>query len=105
MNMKTFALIIALLAAPLCRAQVTAGPRMPLAPGFGQPAPAAPDLPRFDLDFPGGTPQQLVDAIKEKIGTLNAIIPTEHKNVRIPPLKMNQVTVPQLFEALSSSSM
>jgi hypothetical protein len=64
----------------------------------------AEDLPRFDLDFPGGTPQELVDAIRDKSETLNAIIPVEHKNVHLPPLKMRSVNVAQLFEALSLAS-
>jgi hypothetical protein len=102
MKRIVFALMVALFCAQLAFAQNP--PNRP-----GTPAPSvfqntAPDLPRFDLDFPGGTPQQLIDAIKEQIGTINAIIPTEHKDVRIPPLKMRQVNVAQLFEALSMSS-
>jgi hypothetical protein len=77
----------------------------PAGGGFaGVPQNAAPDLPRFDLDFAGGTPQQLVDTIKERIGTLNAIIPVQHKDVHIPPLKMRQVNAAQLFDALSMAS-
>ena len=62
-------------------------------------------LTRFDLDFPGGTPEQLVRAI-EKASTkpLNAIVPTEFGNLQLPPLKMKAVTVPALFQALQFAS-
>ncbi len=62
-------------------------------------------LTRFDLDFPGGTPEQLVRAIEKASGKpVNAVIPTVHADVQLPPLKMKGVTVPQLFEALVNSS-
>jgi hypothetical protein len=64
-----------------------------------------PQLTRFSLDFPGGSPQQLVQAIEKQIGKpLNVIIPPEDADVQIPPLKMNDVTVPQLFQALEAAS-
>ena len=66
----------------------------------GAPANAAPDdLSCFDLDFKGGPPQQLVAEI-EKVGVLiNVIIPDGAHSVMIPPLKMRNVTLPQLFQA------
>jgi hypothetical protein len=78
---------------------------------FGQPAqqrpqPAAasaqiPDLVRFDLDFPGGTPRQLVEAIEKASGKpLNAVVPDEDADLRLPALRLRAVTVPELFEAL-----
>jgi hypothetical protein len=75
-------------------------------PVFGQqtPAPAA-ALTRFNLDFPGGRPAELVDAIdKASHMTLNAIIPTEDADTALPPLKMNDVDVVQLFAALEAAS-
>ncbi len=51
-------------------------------PGFPGSTPG-PELTRFDLNFPGGTPKELVEAIEK---TLNA------------------VTAPQLFEALSAAT-
>src|SRR6266536_6596664 len=60
---------------------------------------------RFDLDFPGGTPAQLVAAI-EKASSIrvNVVIPTEHAAVQLPSLKMKSVTVQQLFMALEAGS-
>lgn len=67
--------------------------------------PPAPPLARFNLDFLGGAPSDLVDAIEKATGKpLNAIIPTEDEDVQLPPLKMNDVDAPQLFNALHASS-
>lgn len=61
-------------------------------------------LTRFDLDFPGGTPQQLVEAITKASGKpLNAIIPSEYKGWKLPPLKMTNVAAPELFSALEKA--
>jgi hypothetical protein len=63
------------------------------------------DEPRFDLDFNGGTPQMLVDAAaKASKEGINVIIPEEHKDVRIPAMRMKRVTVSSLFEAVSEAS-
>ncbi len=63
--------------------------------------PASTNLIRFNLDFAGGTPQQLVDAISKASGRpLNAIIAPEKANLTIPPLKMSDVDVVDLFQAL-----
>jgi hypothetical protein len=71
-------------------------------PGFGQPSPG---LTKFNLDFPGGTPKELVAAIEKAMGKpLNAIIPTEDSDLQMPALKMNDVIVPQLFTALEAAS-
>jgi len=68
-----------------------------------QPPPA---LTKFNLDFPGGTPKELVAAIEKAAKKpLNAIIPTENANVQMPPLKMNDVDVVQLFTALGAASL
>jgi hypothetical protein len=64
-----------------------------------------PPLPHFDIDFPGGTPNELVQAIQTASGhPLNAIIPTEAAHLTIPPLKLRTVTVAELFEALAAAS-
>lgn len=61
---------------------------------------------RIDLDFPGGTPSQLVEAIKKITPeTLNVIIPSDAPGYQVPPFKMKQVTVADLFSALSKGSM
>jgi len=63
------------------------------------------NLTRFDLNFPGGTPKELVEAIeKTSRKPLNAIIPDELAKMRLPALKMNGVTAPQLFDALSAAT-
>jgi hypothetical protein len=69
-------------------------------------AQAASALTRFDLDFPGGTPKQLATAIEKAIGKpLNVVIPMEHSEMKLPPLRMNNVDVSQLFQALESASL
>jgi hypothetical protein len=74
-----------------------------------KPAPAAEAavvLTKFDLDFPGGRPQDLVSAIRKAMGKpLNAIIPREGADMGLPPLKMNNVDAPQLFLALERASL
>jgi hypothetical protein len=62
-------------------------------------------LPKFDLNFPGGTPEQLVNAIEKVTDkTLNTIIPDDYKDLKIPPFSVKDVTVAQLFRALTSVS-
>jgi len=62
-------------------------------------------LTSFDLDFPGGTPRELVAAIRKASGIpLNAIVPDEFANTQLPGLKMKDVNVPQLFQALEAAS-
>lgn len=62
-------------------------------------------LSRFDLDFPGGTPVQLVEAIGRAMGkSLNAIVPPDASDVRLPHFKLRSVTLPELFEALENAS-
>jgi hypothetical protein len=76
-----------------------------LTPAFGQPADQPPPLTKFNLDFPGGTPAQLVKAIRKATGKpLNVIIPDEDANTGLPPLKMDGVDVAQLFQALEAAS-
>jgi len=61
-------------------------------------------LTKFNLDFPGGTPKELVAAIeKASAHPLNAIIPVEDADTMLPALKMNNVDVPQLFAALNAA--
>jgi hypothetical protein len=66
-----------------------------------QPQPDS-DLATFDLDFPGGTPKSLVEAIQKSMGkSLNVIIPEEFAKVSMTPLKLRKVNVVQVFNALS----
>lgn len=73
-------------------------------PGVAQPN--APELPRFDLDFPGGDVEEFVQALNkgELDGRLNVIIPDDAKHTKIPPMKMKGVNVSQVFEALQRAS-
>src|SRR5262245_6225229 len=58
-------------------------------------------LPRFDLDFPGGTPSELVKAIEKASGKpLNAVIREEDANCRLAAISVKNVNVAQLFSAL-----
>ncbi|HTY88251.1 MAG TPA: hypothetical protein VMB80_12360 [Candidatus Acidoferrum sp.] len=66
--------------------------------------PETPPLTRFNLDFPGGTPGELLTAIQKEIGKpLNAIVYNEYAGAVIPPLKLKNVDVVQLFQALRNS--
>ena len=68
----------------------------------GKPEPV---LKKFDLDFKGGTPKELVKAIEKASGRpLNAIIPEELAETKLPALKMNNVDVSQLFAALGMAT-
>lgn len=70
-------------------------------------APTAPEpsLTKFDLDFPGGTSKQLVAAIQKAMGRpLNAIVPEDVADTKLPAIKMNSVDVAQLFQALAAAS-
>jgi hypothetical protein len=65
----------------------------------------APKLTKFDLDFAGGTPDDLVIAIQKALGRpLNAVVPPQFSKRQLPPLKMRSVDVAQLFNALYQAS-
>ncbi len=77
-----------------------------LPPPGSVPQPELPNLTKFSLDFPGGTPQQLVTTIEKAMSKpLNVIIPAEHAEFKLPPLKMGNVNVWQLFQALELTSL
>ena len=62
-------------------------------------------LAKFDLDFPGGTPKDLVKAIEKATGKpLNTVIPDEYADLKIPAVSVKKMTVAQLFEVLIQSS-
>ena len=64
-----------------------------------------PKLTKFNLDFPGGTPKQLVAAIEKATSRpLNVVIPDEYADEIIPALRMTQVTVQELFKAMELAS-
>ena len=97
---KTILLLVTLLVLPCAFAQSP-----PQAPLLGAAPQSLPALTKFSLDFPGGAPKQLVAAIEKAMAKpVNAIIPPEHADVKLPPLKMNNVDVQQLFAALERAS-
>lgn len=68
-------------------------------------APEQPALQKFDLDFRGGSPRDLVSAIEKTTGKpVNAIIAKEDETVEIPAMKFKSITIPDLFRALSMAS-
>ena len=74
---------------------VEAPPARPRDPGFT----------RFNINFRGGPPALLVERItNETRKPLNVIIPPEQAATELPPLHLNGVTVPQLFDALGQAS-
>ncbi len=72
-------------------------------PATGLPVPTK--VKRFDLDFPGGGPADFIRVVSEARGKpVNAIIPDDLADTRLPEMHLKQVTVPQLFEALEAAS-
>jgi hypothetical protein len=68
-------------------------------------SPEPSSLTRFNLDFGGGTPEELAKAIEKAMGKpLNVIINGEDADIKLPPLKMSDVTVVELFHALEQAS-
>lgn len=69
------------------------------------PPEASAKVTRFDLDFPGGTPAELVEAISEAMGKrVNVIIPERDADVRIMPIRVEQVNTLELFSAIAMAS-
>ncbi|AHF94169.1 hypothetical protein OPIT5_07315 [Opitutaceae bacterium TAV5] len=57
---------------------------------------------RYDLEFPGGTPAQLVAAIrKASEGPCNLIIAPDVAELAIPPLSLGSTTTPRLLRSLA----
>ena len=101
---KTILFLATALALPSVLAQ--SPPPVGLTPAPRSSAGASePALTNFDLDFLGGTPKQLVTSIQGSMGKpLNALIPPEYADTKLPPLKMSNVDVRQLFLALELTS-
>jgi hypothetical protein len=116
---KTFGLALILSALAICG--VPAQPGQPVRPARTIPLPQplaiggttmvlnnqqdASELTTFNLDFPGGTARQLVDAIEKSMGKpVNVIVPDEYANAKLPPIKVTGVNLPQLFETLLEGS-
>jgi len=102
---KILALGILVLSVVSVWGQQPFGPSRPqLPPGPGNASSAEP-LTKFNLDFPGGHPKDLVAAIEKATGKpLNAIVDEQDNAVNLPSLKMNNVSIPQLLETLGAES-
>jgi len=72
------------------------------APGGIPGTDAAAALSRFDLDFPGGTPGDLVDAIGHSMAKkINVVIADDGKSVRLPAVRVRNATVNDVFTAIA----
>src|SRR5258706_15341654 len=76
----------------------------PTDPNTGLPLrPELSDYPRFDLDFRGGPPAELVSSLEKAMcNSLKAIIPHDLANMLLSPLKKRDVNVTQLHIAVSA---
>ena len=87
-------------------------PRVPMAPAPGYVAPAfvppgqsteTPNALRFDIEFPGGSPAEFAKALSSAAGEgVNLLIPEGVEDLRIPKLKLSQVTVQDVLNGLST---
>lgn len=72
------------------------------------PSPNPPStLTKFNLDFPGGTPRQLVAAIEKAMGKqLNVIVSTDEKSAKamLPPVKVSDMDLVKLFNTLRENT-
>lgn len=109
--MKALLLTTLLLAGMQLSSRAQQVPGQPTFPGMMQNSQAAvEELPKFDIEFHGGFPADLVRAIQialQKVDEnfhINVIIPEEFETIMLPPLKMRNVDAAQLFKALEFAS-
>jgi len=102
-------IIVLLLGSVLLETPAAPGQQPPQAVGglvraTNQP-PEPPHLTKFNLDFRGGTPAELLKAIEKGLGKpINSIVPDEFANMKLPALKMVSVDVAEIFQALTRAS-
>ena len=103
MKKELFALLLGSILVGEAAGQAPGQPYYPRVPGQAN---VAPELPEFDLEFPGGTPEDLIKAINDRLpeSPVNAIIPEEHRDVKIPSMSLKNVDVQQVFESLRMAS-
>jgi hypothetical protein len=71
-------------------------------PSKNQTAAASTELATFNIDFPGGTPGELIQTIAKESGTKpNVIVPKNVADVQLPKFKLRNVNAGQVFEALN----
>ena len=87
-----------------------------LGPVFGQPIVVGYDgqkdivaqitnFTRFNLDFPGGTPKQLVAALEKVTGqSLSVVILDADADIPLPSFKLKNTSMPELFQVLRAVS-
>jgi hypothetical protein len=62
-------------------------------------------LMHFDLEFPGGSPTDFLAAVAEASGKeVNAIIPRDCEDTLLPAIRVKNVNIVDLFEALEAAS-
>jgi len=84
---------------------VPAGRALAAQPAPGGGGPEQSPWHKFDLNFPGGSPRELVSAIEKGTGKhLNVLISKEDEAVELPPMKFKAVTIPDVFSALRMAS-
>jgi hypothetical protein len=99
-----------ILSALLCSAvagQVVCAEDQPITPGMPKSTQGTEqsNWQKFDFDFAGGSPRDLVSDIEKATGKpLNVIISKEDETVEISALKFKGITVPDLFRALAMAS-
>lgn len=90
-------------------AQTEVEPAPRAIPRLTLPRPIQPDAPPsqvlFNLDFPGGTVTEFVDAISQARGIpFNVVIHQDATNTLVAPVKMHQVDVTSLLTAVSNAN-
>lgn len=107
MKLRFFVAVLLACAAALPAAGQTPVQSAPVSGGvsfIGFASPTAADDPKFDLDFAGGSPADLVEAISQASGhPVNVIIPAETAPTELPRMNLRNVTVPALFQAISAT--
>jgi len=88
---------------PLLAPQAKTGVLQPA--GAPQPPKDSPDDLFFDLDFPGGTPIELVKAMEKAIGKpLNVVVSAEKADFKLQGLKLKRVNAELAFMAMEMAS-
>jgi hypothetical protein len=86
--------------------QPDAGTATPSPKSAPSAAPSSrPEAARMDIDFGGGSPADLLEAIHKASGQLpNVIMQSDAAKVRIPPFKLRGVSAAQIFVGLNTMS-
>ena len=100
-SMKKYPLLLILAATFAYGAPTDSKPLVPVE----EPATASTSRSRVDLDFKGGPPAALVDAISKSLGKqVNVIIGDDDAQVRLPAIHVQNATVADIFVALANAT-